>query len=453
MGQYWILVNLDKQEYINPRGCDDGMKLLELHDTLKATYLALTPIRALAVAINTGSNGSGGGDLALPYEHVEKPDSMPWKLARKLGLEKDMTPAPLFDVCGSWSGDRIVTAGDYGDDLDMLPQELHAQAWKESTSEHRQRCREEEERYGKPKPFRQQDVPKPNIYFWAHRHFTDITSKLMDVFTACGEGPFAPKPPQRWLDEVEDLASRYLWSDLIEPQAAKYRREWEAYSRAKDALGKAGRAANRKQPKLVWDLTWMPIEMFDTLMRRAADSPAKLASLKRFLRAHKLSKLVQDLLPHYKADNRSDNGRGREQHNFKKIQAILNLAGYNNPGEREANKRIMPDADLIPGLRALAPHNRMQLKQLIEAAVLRGNQPLQESCVGWAFGDDEAAGALADLPFAKADVLQFIKDLFKLSYGVPKAPKTLVEGVRRWLFLQEQGQPTTGRERVISLGT
>src|SRR5262249_31446104 len=80
MGQYYLVVNLDKKEYIHPHQCGDGLKLMEFGASSCGT------MTALAVLLADG-NGRGGGDL-----HSRRP------------------------VVGSWAGDRVVLAGDYGDD-------------------------------------------------------------------------------------------------------------------------------------------------------------------------------------------------------------------------------------------------------------------------------------------------------------------------------------------------
>ena len=69
MGQYFYVVNEDKREYLHPHVFGDGMKLGELRGTL----------RALA-----------------------------WLLA-----DNDDVPRPHREL-GSWKGDRITVAGDYG---------------------------------------------------------------------------------------------------------------------------------------------------------------------------------------------------------------------------------------------------------------------------------------------------------------------------------------------------
>jgi hypothetical protein len=81
MGQYYKVVNLDKQEYIHPHQFDDGMKLMEFACSGSGT------MAGLAILLAEG-NGRGGGDL------------------------KSENP-----IIGSWSRDRIVVAGDYADPL------------------------------------------------------------------------------------------------------------------------------------------------------------------------------------------------------------------------------------------------------------------------------------------------------------------------------------------------
>ena len=85
MGQYFKVVNVKKREYINPHMFNDGMKLMEFGMRAGGT------LTALAVLLSNG-NGRGGGDL----------DSS-------------------NDIIGSWAGDQIVVAGDYGDDGKFLP--------------------------------------------------------------------------------------------------------------------------------------------------------------------------------------------------------------------------------------------------------------------------------------------------------------------------------------------
>lgn len=76
MGQYFIIVNLDKKEYINPHGLGGGLKLWEL----SANRM---PMASLALLLRKSSVG-GGGDIHRDYK-----------------------------TAGIWAGDRIVVVGDY----------------------------------------------------------------------------------------------------------------------------------------------------------------------------------------------------------------------------------------------------------------------------------------------------------------------------------------------------
>jgi len=82
MGQYWIPVNLDKREFIDPHQLGAGLKLGEqiCTPTLPAAIQAL---------ISCMPERRGGGDLV---------------------------PHPAI---GRWAGDRVVMAGDYSEDSDL----------------------------------------------------------------------------------------------------------------------------------------------------------------------------------------------------------------------------------------------------------------------------------------------------------------------------------------------
>lgn len=85
MGQYYKIVNVKKREYLNPHMFNDGLKLMEFGMSGGGT------MTALAVLLADG-NGRGGGDI-----DSDNP------------------------IVGSWAGDPIVIAGDYGDDGKFLP--------------------------------------------------------------------------------------------------------------------------------------------------------------------------------------------------------------------------------------------------------------------------------------------------------------------------------------------
>lgn len=84
MGQYYRVVNLDKEEFINPMRFHDGNKLLEFGASGGGTMAGLAILLA-------NSNDRGGGDLHSV-------------VGREAVVER---------VAGRWAGDRIVIAGDY----------------------------------------------------------------------------------------------------------------------------------------------------------------------------------------------------------------------------------------------------------------------------------------------------------------------------------------------------
>jgi len=117
MGQYHLVVNLDKHQYLHPNHLGDGLKLLEFGDG-GATLVALAILLAK-------DNGRGLGDL-----HVASPDTPLDKWEKNdFGLKRKRTPHAHF--VGSWSGDRITIAGDYGDNLPGAEENLYSLAKRE----------------------------------------------------------------------------------------------------------------------------------------------------------------------------------------------------------------------------------------------------------------------------------------------------------------------------------
>jgi len=84
MGQYHIIVNIDKNEFLDPVKFGDDQKILAFGQSRNGTLLALTALLA-------ESNGRGGGDIC--------------------------SDDPLI---GSWAGDRIMISGDYADTQPFL---------------------------------------------------------------------------------------------------------------------------------------------------------------------------------------------------------------------------------------------------------------------------------------------------------------------------------------------
>jgi len=144
MGQYYLTVNLDKGEYLDPHKFGDGLKLLEFGDSASGT------MTGLAILLADG-NGRGGGDL-----RSENP------------------------VIGSWKGDRIVVAGDYADPNNFVPEALKDELFTRMLEEQKERetykegCIDEEEavKYAKR---------NCNVYSLAREFYEDKSEKVIEA--------------------------------------------------------------------------------------------------------------------------------------------------------------------------------------------------------------------------------------------------------------------------------
>jgi hypothetical protein len=140
MGQYYLVVNVDKREFLHPHKLGDGLKLMEFGNSSDGTMLAL----ALLLADGCGR---GGGDY-----HAKK------------------GATPDTSLIGRWKGDRIVIAGDYAaPGFTPKPAE-----W---SKEQRARLKE---------LFSEGvDLEKNvNLYAWAECFFTDISLKMRELLEA-----------------------------------------------------------------------------------------------------------------------------------------------------------------------------------------------------------------------------------------------------------------------------
>ena len=86
MGQYHIIVNLDKKQYIQPWDFDNGAKLMEFG---ASGWGSAANALCVLLAEQSAQGGRGGGDMR--YDN---------------------------GLVGSWAGDRITIAGDYATEQD-----------------------------------------------------------------------------------------------------------------------------------------------------------------------------------------------------------------------------------------------------------------------------------------------------------------------------------------------
>lgn len=141
MGQYYLVVNVDRGEYLHPHKFGDGLKLMEFGNSHCGTLLGL------AVLLADG-NGRGGGDL-----RTDNP------------------------IVGSWAGDRIVVAGDYADGGKFLPGDAPESELQKIADE----CFTEGH----------QKAEGVNLYHYAEAKFEDISDRVIEAIRG-GEGSGHP---------------------------------------------------------------------------------------------------------------------------------------------------------------------------------------------------------------------------------------------------------------------
>lgn len=108
MGQYHILVNLDKKEYVSPHGLGLGLKQVE-HLSTNAFHQVASLSDALYFLVMS-SPESGGGDF------------------------------PNTPISGLWVGDRVVVLGDYTVDGVIPGYENVDKIWEEIDENHPDYC-------------------------------------------------------------------------------------------------------------------------------------------------------------------------------------------------------------------------------------------------------------------------------------------------------------------------
>lgn len=102
MGQYHMICNYDKKQYLHAHEFGDGLKLMEFGASPHGTMLGLAILLA-------ASNGRGGGDIH------------PWVGGGDRyvpGLTKERGDWLIDNVVGAWAGDRIAIIGDYNEPED-----------------------------------------------------------------------------------------------------------------------------------------------------------------------------------------------------------------------------------------------------------------------------------------------------------------------------------------------
>lgn len=110
MGQYWVVTNLDKKEFIHPHKLGTGLKLWEQLASHPGTGAALIILCAAM------PEARGGGDL----NHELPDDEFVEDLKKAAGVSYVEIAKRTI---GRWAGDRIALIGDYAERGDLKPKD------------------------------------------------------------------------------------------------------------------------------------------------------------------------------------------------------------------------------------------------------------------------------------------------------------------------------------------
>jgi len=104
MGQYYMVVNHDKEEIVKPRKLGSGLKLWEI---------TVSELPRIMPYLMQETDSSGGGDprVRLPRDRFEDEDG-DLDIDAKLNAEREDTEETYPDQ-GRWAGDRVEFLGDY----------------------------------------------------------------------------------------------------------------------------------------------------------------------------------------------------------------------------------------------------------------------------------------------------------------------------------------------------
>ena len=233
MGQNYIIVSLDKREFISPGAFNHGSKLIEF------TSAGNGIMQALAVLTACG-NGLGSGDIA-----VQQTDNL--SAGQKEHGEFRYGTAVVPRISGRWTGDRIVTAGEYSSGR------MHVDPAEDPTH-------------------------TGNLYRHAWSKFTNISTVVLDQLGAFGAGTAGI--------DVEYMIRVVLSTKLFE--------EYPRLTRVVSA---------RAEPRCVWDMSWLDWASFDRLLLDQP-TPKALANLKAWLRKQYLLDWQRELLKYYRCNTR-----------------------------------------------------------------------------------------------------------------------------------------------------
>ncbi len=282
MGQYFIIVNLDKQEMLTPSVFGDGAKFLEFSSKGNGV------MQALAVLTSNGNGAGMNGDLdRMTYEG--QPDFEPvtgerilseWSTnhnphlkffdAEQYHKARVIVPA----VMGHWAGDRIVTTGEYGDAYKYLTKSEQLRGCQRAVQDALVKARISAPLTTSPLDITEVDFKDVNLYDYACWFYTDISSTVKTQLALYDHGCGGVSAIEA---QVRQMLADRLLSEF-------------------EHIKITGKGKNKRRK---WDLRWLEYEFFDSLLLRQYE-PEDLKPVKAWLRAQILLPWQRRLLVHYK---------------------------------------------------------------------------------------------------------------------------------------------------------
>jgi hypothetical protein len=151
MGQYFMIVNIDKKEFVHPHRIGAGLKFWEI--------CANNSARVVPFLLRSSAEGGGG-------------DADEWHDPQPAGVVDD---AASSNTCGRWAGDRIIITGDYDTpSYEITVAEARADGWGED---------------GIKRDTKPNGMVKCTLYHYAQLKFKDISEWVVRDFNKfIGEG-------------------------------------------------------------------------------------------------------------------------------------------------------------------------------------------------------------------------------------------------------------------------
>lgn len=292
MGQYYIIVNLKRREFISPQTFGDGPKLLEFGCSSDGLMLGLALLTA-------SGNGRGMGDLSRQTCETQ-PDTFEPKSWERVESEWLSDCDHLYNrlpkshnvrhriivpsVIGSWAGDPIVTAGDYADQakymtpeeyVDGLEREFHRDFKYQNemlAEQEPPHARMSQAEYLETAPTLQY-----NLYDHAYWCFNDTGLHLKFAIAEYGEG----RATKQGFDEIlRELLNRML----------------------ETAYGPKIKTGTGHRARWRWRTDWMTPELLDSFLQRW-DDPADFKRAKAWLQRQLPAPWQREFIKTYRVVN------------------------------------------------------------------------------------------------------------------------------------------------------